>query len=69
MWKLLLQRLNPTPESTDDAISDIIGDTDAETGDTGEVNPLIDLIRAPGYNGGPVSLLLNKKTSNWLPIT
>ena len=41
-------------ESTDDAISDIIGDTDAETGDTGEVNPLIDLIRAPGYNGGPV---------------
>ena len=40
--------------STDDVISDIIGDTDAETGNTGEVNPLIDLIRAPGYNGGPV---------------
>ena len=45
-----------TEDSTDqnDAISDIIGDTDAETGDDGTVNPLIDLIRAPGYSGGPV---------------
>ena len=46
--------LNKTQESKADAISDIIGDTDAETGDDGELNPLIDLIRAPGYNGGPV---------------
>lgn len=38
----------------DDAISDIIGDTDAETGEDGTVNTLIDLIRAPGYTGGPV---------------
>ena len=41
-------------EKEDDAISDIIGDTDAETGEDGTVNPLIDLIRAPGYTGGPV---------------
>ena len=41
-------------ETEDDAISDIIGDTDAETGEDGTVNPLIDLIRAPGYTGGPV---------------
>lgn len=49
-----------TKESSDsntdqnDAISDIIGDTDAETGEDGTINPLIDLIRAPGYSGGPV---------------
>ena len=43
-----------TTETEDDAISDIIGDTDAETGEDGTVNPLIDLIRAPGYSGGPV---------------
>ena len=48
-------------ETTDDAISDIIGDTDAETGDTGEVNPLIDLIRSPGYNGGPVIASFDRK--------
>ena len=36
-----------------DAISDIIGDTDVETGDDGVVNPLFDLIRSPGYSGGP----------------
>ena len=41
-------------ETEDDAISDIIGDTDAETGEDGTVNPLIDLIRASGYTGGPV---------------
>ena len=41
-------------ETEDDAISDIIGDTDAETGEDGTVNPLIDLVRAPGYTGGPV---------------
>ena len=34
-----------TPESAEDAISDIIGDTDAETGEDGEVNPLRDLIQ------------------------
>ena len=45
---------NETTESAEDAISDIIGDSDAETGDDGDVNPLIDLIRSPGYNGGPV---------------
>jgi len=50
-----------TPESAEDAISDIIGDTDAETGDDGEVNPLIDLIRAPGYNGGPVIASFEQK--------
>lgn len=43
-----------TSETQEDAISDIIGDTDAETGEDGTVNPLIDLIRAPGYSGGPV---------------
>ena len=48
-------------ESTEDSISDIIGDTDAETGDDGEVNPLIDLIRAPGYNGGPVIASFEQK--------
>ncbi|MFL2623906.1 MAG: protein translocase subunit SecDF [Flavobacteriaceae bacterium] len=38
-----------------DAISDIIGDSDAETGlDDTETNPLFDLIRSMGYNGGPV---------------
>ena len=38
-----------------DAISDIIGDSDAETGlDDTEMNPLFDLIRSMGYNGGPV---------------
>ena len=41
-------------EDQEDAISDIIGDTDAEIGDDGTVNPIIDLIRAPGYPGGPV---------------
>ena len=50
-----------TPESAEDAISDIIGDTDAETGDDGDVNPLIDLIRAPGYNGGPVIASFEQK--------
>lgn len=48
---------NNDPSSSDDqedAISDIIGDTDAETGEDGTVNPIIDLIRAPGYPGGPV---------------
>ena len=43
-----------TSETQEDAISDIIGDTDAETGEDRTVNPLIDLIRAPGYSGGPV---------------
>lgn len=48
--------VNETSSANDqeDAISDIIGDTDAETGDDGTVNPLIDLVRAPGYSGGPV---------------
>ena len=41
-------------EAQEDAISDIIGDTDAETGEDGTDNPLIDLIRATGYSGGPV---------------
>ena len=48
-------------EPSADAISDIIGDTDAETGVTAEVNPLIDLIRAPGYNGGPVIASFEQK--------
>ena len=43
-----------TTETEEDTISDIIGDTDAETGEDGTANPLIDLIRAPGYSGGPV---------------
>ena len=50
-----------TPESAEDAISDIIGDTDAETGDDGEVNPLIDLIKRDGYNGGPVIAYFEQK--------
>ena len=37
-----------------DAISDIIGDTDSESNDDGVVNPLFDLIKSPGYSGGPV---------------
>ena len=41
-------------KTDEDSISDIIGDTDAETGEDGTVNPLIDLIRASGYTGGPV---------------
>ncbi len=41
-------------KADEDSISDIIGDTDAETGEDGTVNPLIDLIRASGYTGGPV---------------
>jgi len=51
---------DPT-ESAEDAISDIIGDTDAETGDDRDVNPLIDLIRSPGYNGGPVIASFEQK--------
>ena len=43
-----------TSETQEDVISDIIGDTDAETGEDGTDNPLIDLIRATGYSGGPV---------------
>jgi SecD/SecF fusion protein len=39
-------------ESQEDAISDIIGDTDAETGEVAEINPLGDLIR--GLTAGPV---------------
>ena len=50
-----------TPESAEDAISDIIGDTDAETGDDGEVNPLRDLIKRDGYNGGPVIAYFEQK--------
>ena len=41
-------------KTDEDSISDIIGDTDAETGEDGTVNPLIDLISASGYTGGPV---------------
>ena len=41
-------------KTDEDSISDIIGDTNAETGEDGTVNPLIDLIRASGYTGGPV---------------
>jgi SecD/SecF fusion protein len=48
-------------ESTEDAISDIIGDSDAETGDETELNPLTDLIRAPGYSGGPVIASFEQK--------
>ena len=40
--------------SKEDAISDIIGDSDAESAGDVVINPLFDLIRAPGYNGGPV---------------
>ena len=41
--------------SKEDAISDIIGDSDAETGlDDKVINPIFDLIRSMGYNGGPV---------------
>ena len=41
--------------SKEDAISDIIGDSDAETGlDDKLINPIFDLIRSMGYNGGPV---------------
>jgi SecD/SecF fusion protein len=41
--------------SKEDAISDIIGDSDAETGlDNKVINPIFDLIRSMGYNGGPV---------------
>jgi len=50
--KISTDEVDAEPEG--DAISDIIGDTDAETGDDGTVNPLIDLIRASGYTGGPV---------------
>jgi SecD/SecF fusion protein len=50
-----------TTESVEDAISDIIGDTDAEQVNDGEVNPLIDLIRSPGYNGGPVIASFEQK--------
>ena len=32
-----------------------------KTGEDGEVNPLIDLIRAPGYNGGPVIASFEQK--------
>jgi SecD/SecF fusion protein len=41
-------------ETEEDTISDIIGDSDAEIEEDGTVNPLIDLIRSPGYSGGPV---------------
>ncbi len=42
-------------DSKEDTISDIIGDSDAETGlDDKIINPLLDLIRSMGYNGGPV---------------
>ena len=41
--------------SKEDAISDIIGDSDAESGlDDKVINPIFDLIRSMGYNGGPV---------------
>ena len=54
-----------------DAISDIIGDSDAETGlDDTEINPLFDLIRSMGYNGGPVLASFESKdqeiVSNYL---
>ena len=41
-------------ESEGDAISDIIGDSDAESEATNSLGPLFDLIKSPGYNGGPV---------------
>ncbi|PTM08810.1 MAG: protein translocase subunit SecDF [Bacteroidetes bacterium] len=37
----------------EDQISDLLGETSADT-NVVAVNPLIDLIRAPGYQGGPV---------------
>ena len=37
-----------------DVISDIIGDSDAESEATNSLGPLFDLIKSPGYNGGPV---------------
>ena len=41
--------------SKEDAISNIIGDSDAETGlDDKVINPIFDLVRSMGYNGGPV---------------
>ena len=58
--KAIIVNENPEVASNDetseaDAISDIIGDSDAETGlDDTEINPLFDLIRSMGYNGGPV---------------
>ena len=41
-------------ESVEDAISDIIGDSDAESEATNSLGPLFDLIKSPGYSGGPV---------------
>ena len=41
-------------ESEGDVISDIIGDSDAESEATNSLGPLFDLIKSPGYNGGPV---------------
>jgi len=38
----------------EDVISDIIGDSDAESAEEVNANPILNLIRAPGYNGGPV---------------
>jgi len=43
-----------TKTEDEDAISDIIGDSDAESLEEINANPILNLIRAPGYNGGPV---------------
>ncbi len=48
------EKISNEVESEGDAISDIIGDSDAESEATNSLGPLFDLIKSPGYNGGPV---------------
>ncbi|MGB1312957.1 protein translocase subunit SecDF [Bizionia paragorgiae] len=45
-----------TEEEADDLIGDLTGEEDATTK---EVNPLLDLIRGPGYQGGPIVYQFN----------
>lgn len=48
------EAVNDTEETTeDDQISELLGE-DPDSTDVLQVNPIIDLIRAPGYPGGPV---------------
>lgn len=50
-----------TEDAEDDQIADLLGETSTDTTTVAVANPLIDLVKGQGYQGGPIIALFEEK--------
>ena len=62
------EEIEPEDSEEDSQIAELLGDTGTDSAAVAAVNPLLDLIQGPGYQGGPVIGFFEFKDKQTIPI-